>query len=337
MIVSVKPYLIPLLSMLGLLTPAFAAPGPTTQRVPAANGWNASTFDYERPEELTIERTTPTEAQVNFRTRPPQTAEEPAELNVDAAVAKPRRVGDLDIVRLRFRHKEKETVTALLCTPAGKSGPFPLVIAVHGLNSNKAQVCAQVAPALAKQGFAVLAPDMPMHGERAGRPRALFEQRDFVGALRRHRQSVLDVRQSIDVAETLPEVDVSRGVVLVGYSMGSWINSIAGAADVRVRAMVLMVGGAHDLSQARIFPQLSAADARFALANFAPRPVLMLNAKRDAIVTPEMAERLFAGANEPKELRWYDTGHLLPAKAYDDAAKWIAKTWSALNVAAVKP
>lgn len=314
------------LSAFGLLSPAIAG-APTTGRAPAANGWNAAAFDYARSDDLVVERTTPTPAQVNFHTRPPQKAEEPAEL-IATAGAKPLIVGPVEITRLRFKGIEDEIVTALLCTPAGKSGPFPLVIAVHGLGSNKAQVVGQVAPALARQGFAVLAPDMPMHGERPGRAHGLWETKDFVGAIRRHRQAVINVRQAIDVAEQLPEVDVSRGVVVAGYSMGAWIHSIAGPADSRVRAMVLMVGGATELAHARLIPALAAADPQLALANFAPRPVLMLNARRDATVTPEMGKRLFAAAAEPKEQRWYDSGHLLPANAYEDAATWIARTWS---------
>jgi len=82
--------------------------------------------------------------------------------------AKPVKVNNVDILRLRFKDAEGDTVPALLCTPAGKAGPFPLVVAIHGMNSNKAQVCGQLAPALIRQGFAVLAPDMPVHGERPG-------------------------------------------------------------------------------------------------------------------------------------------------------------------------
>ena len=319
-------YLMFFLSTLGLLSPAIAAT-PTTQRVPAANGWNASAFDYARSDDLIIERTTPNKAQVNFNSRPPQKAEEPATLNTTAN-GKPVTVGPVDVTRLRFKGFEDEMVTALLCTPKGKTGPFPLVIAVHGLGSNKSQVVGQVAPALAKQGFAVLAPDMPLHGERPGRAHALWETKDFVGAIRRHRQAVINVRQTIDVAEQLPEVNVTRGVVLVGYSMGSWIHSVAGPADPRVRAMVLMVGGATELAHTRLIPALAAADPQLSIANFSPRPVLMLNGKHDPTMTPEMGKRLFAAAVEPKEQRWYDSGHLLPTKAYDDAAKWVARSWA---------
>ena len=266
---------------------------------------------------------------MNFNSRPPQKADEPAELNTIAGGA-PLTVGPVDVTRLRFKGFEDEIVTALLCTPTGKKGPFPLVVAVHGLGSNKAQVVGQVAPSLAKRGFAVLAPDMPLHGERPGRAHALWETKDFLGAIRRHRQAVIKVRQTIDVAEQLPEVNVTKGVVVAGYSMGAWSHSIVGPADPRVRAMVLMVGGATELAHTRLIPALAAADPQLALANFAPRPVLMLNAKRDSTVTPEMGKRLFAAAAEPKEQRWYDSGHLLPEKAYDDAARWIASTWADL-------
>ena len=315
-----------LLSTLGLLSPSIAGT-PTTQRAPTANGWNASAFDYARSDDLVIERTTPNGAQVNFNSRPPQKAEEPATLDTTAS-GKPVTVGPVDVTRLRFKGFEDEMVTALLCTPKGKAGPFPLVIAVHGLGSNKAQVVGQVAPALTKQGFAVLAPDMPLHGERPGRAHALWETKDFVGAIRRHRQAVINVRQTIDAAEQLPEVDVTNGVILVGYSMGSWIHSIVGPADPRVRAMVLMVGGATELAHTRLIPALAAADPQLAIANFSPRPILMLNGKRDPTMTPEMGKRLYAAAVEPKEQRWYDSGHLLPAKAYEDAAKWVARTWA---------
>jgi dienelactone hydrolase len=321
-------------ALLGLLSPdlAPAQTRPATRRAPAGNGWNPTWFDYRyaKPDALVVEETTPTAAQVDFRSRPPQKAAEPADLAPPAGPAKPVTIKGVDIVRLRFRDASGDVVTALLCTPAGRAGPFPVVVAVHGLGSNKAQVIGQVAPALVKRGFAVLAADMPAHGERPGEPRKLFEKKDLFGAVQRHRQAVMNVRQCIDVAERRPELDVSRGVILAGYSMGAWVNSVAGPADERVRAMVLMVGGAWDVATMRVIPQLAAADPTLAIANFVGRPLLMLNAERDATVTPEMARRLFGAAADPKEQRWYAGGHLLPERAYDDAADWVKRTWDHL-------
>ena len=310
----------------------------TTQAARAANGWDGSWFRYDRPTDgWVVEETTPSADQVNFYRRPPQLDDPKEDLVAATAKAKPVAVGPVNIVRLRFKDNVGEVVTALLCTPKGKSGPFPLVVAVHGLTSNKAQVCGQVAPTLAKLGFAVLAPDMPLHGERPGNPHEIFNQKDLLGTARRYRQAVMNVRQCIDVAEARPELDLSRGVILAGYSMGSWINSVVGPADPRVAAAVLMVGGARDLHPAAMLvPQIAACDPRLAMANFG-RPLLMLNAKRDPTVTPEMGRRLFAAASEPKEQRWYDCGHRLTEDAYEDAAAWARQTWDALPLLGEAP
>ena len=47
-------------------------------------------------------------------------------------------------------------------------------------------------------------------------------------------------------------------------------------------------------------------------------------------VTPDMANRLYAAAPEPKTRRWYDSGHRLPADAYKDAAEWVKRTYDQL-------
>ena len=301
-------------------------------RAASPNGWDASLFAYDRPEPLAVEVTTPTAQQVAWFGRPPEMSQEAATAVVEPTEGdvKPRTVGPVDVLHLKFRDLDGDVVPALLCTPKGKKGPFPLVVAVHGLTSNKGQVAAQVAPELAKRGFAVLAPDLPRHGERPGHPWSVMDTSNPQKTFELFRQIVRDVRLCIDLAEQRPELDTGKGVVLVGYSLGSWINAVVGPADDRVKAMVLMVGGAHDVKlDALPLAQLRSTDPRTAIANFAPRPVLMLNASEDVLVTPDMGRRLFAAAAEPKEQRWYDCGHLLCAEAYDDAAEWVKHVMTA--------
>jgi len=315
---------------LSLLLGGSAYAGPATQ--PAGrlnNGWNGKLFDYDKPSLLVVEESTPTEAQASWVGRPPQMkADEPAP--ADKGRAKPKALSGMNIVRLRFKDADGETVPALLCTPADKKGPFPVVVAVHGLTSNKAQVCAQVAPGLTERGFAVIAADMPRHGERPGDPMTVVNKSDPAQSFALARRAVNDVRQCIDIAEARPELDTKAGVTLVGYSMGSWIGSVVGPADDRVKAMVLMVGGATDIpALALLLPQVAAVDPRLAIAHFAGRPVLMMNAKDDHIVKQDMADRLFAACPEPKKQVWYDCGHLLTGDAYEDAAKWVAETAAA--------
>jgi dienelactone hydrolase len=295
---------------------------------PLAGVWDSKWFSYEGADELVVEVATPTAAQVDYTQRPPQVRDvADAVRSSQNADAKPRAVGPLDVLHLRYVDAAGDVVPALLCTPKGKKGPFPVVIAVHGLTSNKAQVCAQVGPALAAKGFAVLAADMPRHGERPGEPRSVLDHSNPVKAFDLFKQAVVDVRELIDLAQTRPELDTSGGVVLVGYSMGSWINSVVGPADDRVKAMVLMVGGAQDVPPAALLlPQLAACDPRLAIAHFAGKPLLMLSARHDNVVSYDMTERLYSAAAEPKELRWYDCGHLLTSDAYQDAADWISKT-----------
>jgi len=278
-----------------------------------------------------VEETTPTRDQLTFHGRPPQVEDDLK----DSPRARPLTMGNIDIRRLRFRGTQGEIVPALLCTPKSKAGPFPLAIAVHGLGSNKAQVCGQLAPALIRQGFAVLAPDTPVHGERPGDPREVWQKKDWLRAIELHRRAIIEIRQCIDVAEARSDLDLSRGIVLAGYSMGSWLDSIVGPLDERVQAMVLMVGGATDAAPfMKLLPQLAMADPLQALPHFAGRPLLMLNGKFDSTVTPEMAKRLFAAAPEPKQQKWYESGHRLPEGAYEDAAKWIAATWEQLSALA---
>jgi fermentation-respiration switch protein FrsA (DUF1100 family) len=306
--------------------------GAKSPEAPVADPWDRAFFDYKKSP-LIVEETTPTAAQVNWRGRPPQLPANLPAPKLSANPAKRWRNGSLDVVRLRFRDLDDADVPALLVTPAGKKGPFPVAIALHGLNSNKMQVVAQVGPALIKQGFAVLAPDMPMHGERPGEPRGFFKRGQFQPAdlrtlVARSRQAILDVRLCIDLAEARPELDTKNGVVLVGYSMGAIIDSIAGPVDDRVKAMCLMVGGTVELPEIfNMVPQLAALTPQLALPHFSGRPLLMLNARQDHIISEEMAERLFAAAPEPKKQVWYDSGHLLPESAYEEAAKWVATTW----------
>lgn len=316
-----------------VVAPTALADPPATQPTsqPRSNGWDPSLLFYQRSAPIAVEETTPTADQINFRHRPVVMAADAPEPVPTQGPVKPVIIDGIALTHLRFRSSSGEIVPALLCKPAGRKGPFPVVIAVHGMRSNKAQVCGQVAPALARRGFAVIAPDMPLHGERPGDIGELWEQRNLLRTAAVYRQAVINVRECIDLAQQRTDLDTGKGVLLAGYSMGSWINSVAGPADERVTAMVLMVGGAVDYGRlASLLPAVAVVDPLRAIAHFAPRPLLMLNAERDPVVTPEMGRRLFAAAAHPKRQIWYRSGHLLPEKAYQDAADWIARTWADL-------
>lgn len=315
-----------------LVGEAIAARPPATR---PSNGWDPAPFAYDRPATLEVEETTPTPAQVDWRGRPPAMPKDqpaPRADDDDDDRAAPRIVADLSVVRLRFRDADGADVPVLLSLPKQGKGPFPVAVALHGIGSNKAQVTAQVGPALVRRGFAVLAPDLPLHGERGGDPRAMFDQRDLKAFLARMRQAVVDVRQCVDLAEARPELDAQRGIYLVGYSMGAILSSVIGPADERVQGMVLMVGGTVEFPRAAaLLPGVAAIQPQLAIAHFAPRPVLMLNGEQDRIIPREMGLRLFNAAAEPKKQVWYDCGHFLSQQAIDDGADFLAELWKARN------
>jgi dienelactone hydrolase len=296
------------------------------------NGWDPAAFSYKMSLPLAVEETTPDRAQVDWQHQPPKLPAGTAAPVATTGRVEPFQTDSLNITRLRFRDLDGEDVPALLVTPRGRKGPFPVVIALHGLRSNKAQVVAQVAPTLVKQGFAVLAPDLPSHGERPGEAAKMFDQKDFKAFVHRCRQAVLDVRLCIDVAESRPELDTKHGVMMVGYSMGAIFESIVGPADARVKAMCLMVGGTVDFPPVfTMVPQIAALQPQLAIAHFAGRPLLMLNATADHVITKEMADRLYTAAPDPKEQIWYDSGHRLPDTAYQRCADWVASTWKTVG------
>lgn len=273
--------------------------------------WTPEIFDYTRPARIEMTDTT--------------------------AEMKTRMTG-LRQQRLVFQSVDGERVPVLMTMPRAGPGPFPLVLLVHGFESNKEGVSRQLARVLADCQMACLAIDLPFHGERSGSPKEMFPPDKLDEAYRHAVQAVKELRQAIDLAETRRELDTSHGIGLIGYSMGAWIGTLAGVADRRVNAMVLMVPGSAVVTAGRREAEGPGVPERLdlvhaypmlrhntALPRFSPRPVLLQNGKKDILVPSERAMALYEAAGAPKESRWYDSGHLLPRLAYEQAAEWIMK------------
>ena len=61
----------------------------------------------------------------------------------------------------------------------------------------------------------------------------------------------------------------------------------------------------------------------------ADAPILFQSGRNgDEIVPPADARKYQQAAQEPKEVRWYDAGHRIPAEAACDAARWLGDTIS---------
>lgn len=275
----------------------------------SSESWTPETFDYERPDRLQFD---------------------------DETERMKTRMTGLNQKRYVFTNLRGERVAVLLTLPRGEP-PFPVVLLAHGFEHDKDGVARQLARPLADVGLASLAIDLPFHGERPGPPEKMFPKKHPEESYRNVVNAVMDLRQAIDLAEQLRDLHTSRGVLAAGYSMGAWLVTLAAGADRRINGMVLMVAGsaaitaetreaegpglAERLDLVHRYPVLR---HNAAIARFGPRPLLMLNGRKDVLVPQERAKALYAAAREPKESRWYDAGHLLPAPAYREAAEWLA-------------
>ena len=150
------------------------------------------------------------------------------------------------------------------------------------------------------------------------------------------RSGLADAKLALGYLGARPEVDAGR-LALTGYSMGSFLGVQVAADTPAVRALVLAAGG--DLPAGTPFDRLvrAVADPLKAVRRFDGRPLLMVHGRRDGTVRPEQAQRLFDAASEPKELRWYDAGHYLPASVIDDAATWLSARLANLGDAHARP
>jgi len=217
--------------------------------------------------------------------------------------------------------------------PAPK--PIGVAILCHGYLMNRCEPL-PVAKALWEVGFHCLVFDFRASGKSEGKITT-------IGDLER-----LDVLSAVDLAErTAPGLPI----VVYGASMGAAAALLAAAEDTRIRAVVAdsayarlsdaiedwwrgsMGNGAALLLKpsqwigtllTRRSPQQVAPEE--VVAQIAPRPLLMINGKGDNIVPKECTERLFAAANQPKEILWLEGGHFpQPDMVLRKVDEWISR------------
>ncbi len=229
---------------------------------------------------------------------------------------------DWTLYHVLYDSTEGQRVPALLGVPKAHKPPHALIMLQHGLGGSKDAVyVAQPALALTKAGYATLRIDACSHGERAaagaqsnpmGQMLALVQGRGWV-------QSIVDMRRGLDYCATRGDIDMKR-IGYAGVSMGAIMGGVLCGVDDRIDAAALVLGG----SLAGMVPiALDRIDPTKYIANFAPHPLLMINGKRDPLVTPAAAQRLFDAAKEPKQLIWQDTGHTMSIEGLQEVDKFL--------------
>jgi uncharacterized protein len=218
-------------------------------------------------------------------------------------------------------HDGERVPAAFLLPQGARHAPGALLL--HGFSSSKERMAQSVGRALQQRGIASLALDLPFHGERDG-GRDEIPYRNPLALVAAWAMAVREARAAIEWLSGQPEVDAER-IGALGYSLGGFLTLMTASEEPLVRAVTLAAAG--DLPDTTPYAALvrRAVDPLRAVRKLGGRPLLLVNGRRDSTTRPAQAERLFAYAEEPKELRWYDGGHWPPPSAIEDAAAWMAE------------
>jgi pimeloyl-ACP methyl ester carboxylesterase len=160
-------------------------------------------------------------------------------------------------------------------------------------------------------------------GQSEGAPKGTPEQaRDQL------MYDVIALRRGADLLETRPAVDPER-LALVGHSYGAMMGAVAASIDPRFRAAVFEAGllgmSIHIATSpgswaagvrkelgsglAHFVELVSVADAKHYIGHAPAIPKLFQSAWYDPGVPQSDAQDFFQTATEPKQLKWYETGH----------------------------
>jgi dienelactone hydrolase len=226
------------------------------------------------------------------------------------------------------RSAQNNTVHAEFFAPVGgTSRPAAIVLDIL---DGKGVVSRGEAVWLAANGVPALVVTLPYYGPRRppGTPLRLLSP-DVSASVANVRQAVLDCRRAVAWLAARPEVDPNR-IGVVGTSLGSFIGGLVAAAEPRVSAACLLLGGGglvdafYDhpkagpvLAALRLIgigkDELKAAIAQADPLTYADRlkakSLLLIAASRDDVVPPIAMRRLWEATGKPKII-WYDATHV---------------------------
>jgi dienelactone hydrolase len=239
-----------------------------------------------------------------------------------------------------FDGAKDQRICTLLTLPEGKP-PYPAVIILHGIFGHKRSPNQLKRSArLVKAGYATLRIDGQYCGERQRRgDGGNFQTRYYYRNRDAMIQTVTDLMRSVDYLCARPDIDVVR-LGFAGFSMGGALGAIFCSYEERIKAVALGITGgdfsklnmsAPDVQTAeRMLQAYRIVDPVHYVGKISPRPLLMLNAENDMVITRAATEALFEAARAPKKIIWYDCGHAnLPEECLEDMTQFFDSALSA--------
>lgn len=143
-----------------------------------------------------------------------------------------------------FNTDARQRVPGLTATLAGKTGPRPAVIVLHGTGDSKEGMI-PLLEAFANRGFLAVAIDGRYHGVRAidagAYPRAILQAYQTGQEHPFLYDTVWDAMRLVDYLQTRSDVDGTR-IGMLGISKGGMETYLTAAVDPRIAAAVPVIG-----------------------------------------------------------------------------------------------
>lgn len=234
------------------------------------------------------------------------------------------------------------------------SRPRPAAICLHILNGNF-ELVQMTCSLLASRGIPAIWLRLPYYGERslpAGRRALLEDPSLFVESMP---QGVADVRRTIDLLASRPEIDARR-IGVTGISLGGILAATIAGVDDRVHRAVLILAGGDlpkiiatadetrelrevmqrlpEAQRNRLADQIAEVDPLRHAAGLRDRAksglVLMVNAAEDRVVPREATERLAKALGIADRVVWLDgLGHYTAMAALPQVMRRTASFFAA--------
>jgi dienelactone hydrolase len=235
----------------------------------------------------------------------------------------------VEVRDISFAGPDGSRIKGYVASPSS-SGKHPGVIYAHGAGGNRSELLDQ-ATAMARRGAVALTLDMSYSPDRAAplpsgmagvRARAQTEV-----------EAVREIRRSVDLLRSLSFVDGDR-LGYVGWSAGARIGAVAAGVEHRIRAFDLIAGGSTPVSEyvdlapeemrAELGSELGKTDPLRFVGHASPSALLFQDGRNDELVPQAALTLLARTGSQPKDVRWYDSGHVPSDQAWADSRSWLA-------------
>lgn len=243
--------------------------------------------------------------------------------------SKDRRPAGIEVRDVSFTAPDGRT-DAYLVVPA-RAEQLPAVIYAHGALGDRGELLEE-AVKLSAHRVVALTLDMAYSPRRA-RPLGPPGMQAVRARVQLEVDAVREIRRAVDLLRSLSSVDGDR-IGYVGWSAGARVGAIVAGVEPRIEAFDLIAGGAAPLSEylnaapaelrAQLEPLLGKTDPLRYVGHAGPSALLFQNGRRDEVVPNAALQELARAGSKPKEVRWYNSGHVPSERIWSDSSRWLA-------------